>query len=89
MKVIASILAVALVSACTPEVMGQFDRICANITAAHTLLANGNVAIKPSVQTAFDSASAICIAPPKDVPSAVLTLAALYLVISKAQEKAI
>lgn len=89
MKIIAPIVAIALVSACTPEVMGQFDRICANITAAHTLLANGNVTIKPSVQTAFDSASAICIAPPKDVPSAVLTLAALYLVISKAQDRAI
>lgn len=89
MKLLTPLVAVAFLSACTPEVMGQFDRICANITAAHTLLANGNVTIKPSVQTAFDSASAICIAPPKDVPSAVLTLAALYLVISKAQDKVI
>lgn len=89
MKALAVLLVVALVSACTPEIQSQFDGICTNVREARVVLANGEVDLKPNVQTAFDSADAICLNPPKDIPSAVLTLASLYLVISKAQQRAL
>lgn len=84
MKALFLIPLIAL-TACTPEMTSQFDSLCSGIRAAQVVLAGEE---KPkNVQAGFDTAMAVCAAPPKDVGSAVVTLAAVYLVISKYQSK--
>lgn len=77
----------ALLSACSlsPSVSAQLDTMCGNVRAAHSVLAGTPLPTK--AQQAFDAADAICANPPKDVASAIVSLAAAYFVISKVQAK--
>ena len=71
---------------CTPaNIQDQLDTSCTSIRAAHSVLAGSPQPKR--VQEAFDVADAICANPPKDIPSAVGSLAAAYLIISQYQAR--
>lgn len=78
-------LSLTLLTGCTPEMQSQFDSLCDGVRAAHSVLAGET--FPKNVSAAFDTADVICTTKPKDIGSAVVTLAAVYLVISKYQEK--
>lgn len=77
------ILGMIVLGACTPEMTSQFDSLCSGIRSARTVLAGETLPAR--VNEAFDSAEVVCTTQPKDVASAAVTLAALYLVITKYQ----
>jgi hypothetical protein len=88
MKTLLTVLLMSVVAGCTTttaSIDSQYDKVCAAIRASHKLFEGQQ--LSPNLRRAFDTADTICVVQPRDVASAMVTLAAVYLTITRAQEQ--
>lgn len=86
MKHLIPLLALALISACTPSTQSALEKVCGAKTIAYIVYVgvkdNLSAARQHNVETANEIASDVCANPPKDTASALQTVSRALATIS-------